>query len=293
MARQLVFEAIGTHWIVDIFDDIDEVLTESLERAIHERIAEFDKNYSRFRRDGWIEQLATKAGTYEVPTDAETLLVLYENIYKMTDGAVTPLIGQVLIDAGYDAEYSLQPKPQLKKPPKWADVLDYNGDCELTMKQPAVLDFGAIGKGYLVDIIAELICSFGVASFIVDAGGDMRHKSETNERLRVGLEHPEDTALAIGIVELNNQSLCGSSGNRRKWGKYHHIINPRTLASPGNILAVWVLAKSTMLADAMTTCLFFVEPVVMLAEFDFDYLIMYADHTVGKSAGFTVELFTV
>lgn len=289
--RQLVFEAIGTHWIVDIVEDLDGGLFESLERAIHERIEEFDKNYSRFRHDGWIERLATQAGTYEVPADAGPLLALYEKVYRVTEGAVTPLIGQVLVDAGYDAEYSLQSKNELMRPPRWDEVIEYKYPL-LTMKKPAVLDFGAAGKGYLVDLIAELISSFGVASFTVDAGGDMRHQSSINEVLKVGLEHPEDTSLAIGVAGLGNRSLCGSAGSRRKWGEYHHIIDPRTLTSPRNILAVWVMAESTMLADAMTTCLFFMEPEKVRSEFVFDYLIMYADYSVSKSAGFSAELFT-
>ncbi|HCC84049.1 TPA: hypothetical protein DEP96_04355 [Candidatus Uhrbacteria bacterium] len=263
-----------------------------LERAIHERIEEFDKNYSRFRHDGWIERLATQAGTYAVPADGQPLLALYEKVYRLTDGAVTPLIGQVLVDAGYDAEYSLVQKRLLRQPLRWEDVIDYDGGWRLTMKQPAILDFGAAGKGYLVDLIAELLISFQVTSFTVDAGGDMVQRSITNELLRVGLEHPEDTAQVIGVVELGNRSLCGSAGNRRKWGEYHHIVDPRTLTSPRNILAVWVLAETTMLADALTTCLFFVEPEVMLAEFRFDYLIMYADQMVVQSPGFAAELFT-
>ncbi len=291
MARQLVFEAIGTHWVIDIEDEIDDVLAESLKRAIHQRIEEFDKNYSRFRHDGWIERLATKAGTYEVPADAEPLLALYAQAYRLTDGAVTPLIGQVLIDAGYDADYSLQPKNKLMTPPKWEDIMEYR-HLLLTMKKPAVLDFGAAGKGYLVDLIAELLSSFGIISFTVDAGGDMSHQSSTNEVLRVGLEHPEDTTQAIGVVELGNKSLCGSAGNRRKWGEYHHIIDSRTLSSPRNILAVWVIAESTMLADVLTTCLFFVGPNILMTEFVFDYLIMYADSSVEMSTGFTAEVFT-
>ena len=298
MSTRWEFEAIGTHWVIDYenpppgMEGLGEAAAK-LKCAIEKLIEEFDKNYSRFRQDGLIARIAEQAGSFELPVDARRMLELYERVYRITGGVVTPLIGQVLVDAGYDAEYSLKSKLELVVPPTWGEVfgeIDYENG-QLTTKQPAVLDFGAAGKGYLVDLVAELMASFGLTDFTVDAGGDMCQRSSNASKLRVGLEDPRDTSLAIGVVEIGNQSLCGSAGNRRKWGKYHHIIDSRTLESPQDILAVWVMAETTMLADMLTTCLFFMEPKIMLDEFEFDYLIMYADGSVVQSTNFGAELF--
>src|ERR1035437_4573992 len=123
---QFSFEAIGTHWTIDIYESISVEKENELREKVLNRIAEFDKNYSRFRKDSWINELSLKAGTYNLPADAEPMFSLYRDFYKLTDGLLTPLIGQLLVDAGYDAEYSLAQNKPLSKPPSWDEVIDYH-----------------------------------------------------------------------------------------------------------------------------------------------------------------------
>ena len=106
---------------------------------------------------------------------------------------------------------------------------------------------------------------------MVNAGGDIRTKGRT---LRVGLENPADTTQAIGVAEISNISICGSAGNRRAWDKYTHIINPKTAKSPTETLAVWVVAESTILADGLTTALFFTEPNLLKDKFNFEFFLL-------------------
>jgi thiamine biosynthesis lipoprotein len=203
---------------------------------------------------------------------------------------MTPLIGQTLVQAGYDAEYSLKPG-KLTTPPEWDEVLKYNFP-NLTLKKPALLDFGAVGKGYLVDIIGELLESQGVASFCINAGGDILYKTATGVKLDVALEHPANPDMGIGVAHLKNQSLCGSAANRRAWVDFHHIINPATLTSPKELSAVWVVADSGLLADALTTALFFVDQSVLQKHFDFAYALVSEDMSLAHSANFPAVFFT-
>lgn len=284
------FKAIGTQWTISLPDGLLAAERENLERVIQERIAVFDKNYSRFRNDSLIAEMAVRAGTYELPADAQPMLDLYEKIFRLSNGSVTPLIGQVLSDAGYDASYSLREKP-LSRPLAWDEVLEYRYP-NLTLKQPALLDFGAAGKGYLIDLIAGILKMGGVSSFLVDAGGDMAHVDLLEKPIEIALEHPDDTDSAIGIASLCNRSLCGSAGNRRRWGRFHHIIDPHALASPQHIKALWTMASTTLEADMLATALFFMKPETLRAEFDFDYLIVQADDSISRSKGFAATLFT-
>ncbi|HTH93027.1 MAG TPA: FAD:protein FMN transferase [Candidatus Paceibacterota bacterium] len=293
MASQLNFEAIGTRWHIDIYEALTSDQESVLSVAIHERIAIFDLNYSRFRADSLVTRMAHAAGTYDMPQDFKKMHDLYKKMYEVTDGYVTPLIGQTLSDAGYDAEYSLQQRAELHTPSPWEEIMQYDHP-ELVIKFPALLDFGAAGKGYLVDIVAEVIESYGIYQYCVDAGGDMVHRGGVP--IKVGLEHPDNSDQVIGFVELRNNSVCGSAGNRRVWqtskGTMHHIIDPKELSSPTNILAVWVIADTTLLADGLTTCLFFASPQALREHFTFDYLIMRPDHSVEYSDNFPVTLFT-
>ncbi len=283
------FEAIGTHWTIDIFDDPDGIEKDELFDKIHSRINEFDLAYSRFRSDSLVTQMSKQAGDYILPDDATPLIELYEKLYQLTEGKLTPLIGRTLEQAGYDASYSLKPK-KLIAPPAWDEVLAYEpSNRTLTLKQPALLDFGAAGKGYLVDIVSEIIEKEGVQSYTVDAGSDIRYRGQ--DPLKVGLENPSEATQAIGVADLQNQSLCASAGNRRKWEGFHHIINPHTLQSPQEILATWAIAETTLIADGVTTALFLTAPESLTSHFNFQYLILYSDFSIKKSAEFPAELF--
>lgn len=201
---------------------------------------------------------------------------------------MTPLVGRLLEDAGYDAAYSLEQAAPLVSPPAWDDVMEV-GEKDLCIKEPVLLDFGAAGKGYLIDIVAGILEAHGISEFSIDAGGDIIVRGAVQ---RVGLENPLNASEVIGTVDVANQSICGSSGNRRAWGKFHHIMDPRTLASPRHIKALWVVADTTLLADGLSTALFFVEPEALEAKYDFEYTILYPDASFKKSEGFAGEIFT-
>ncbi len=283
------FEAIGTQWQIDLSDGLLASKKAEIFRLITDRIKVFDQHYSRFRKDSLVTVMSEKAGVYTLPPDAEPMFLLYEDLYRRTNGLMTPLIGTVLSAAGYDAEYSLQTK-KMVTPPPLETVMTRNG-LELILHQPVLFDFGAAGKGYLIDIIANILRSKNIESFCVDAGGDMAYYTNSKEGLRVGLEDPTNTEKIIGVATILNQSLCGSAGNRRVWGSFHHIINPSTLTSPRHIAALWVIAPTTLIADALSTALFFVDPENLLPIYQFEYLLVMNDFSIRRSKNFPIELF--
>jgi thiamine biosynthesis lipoprotein len=280
------FEAIGTQWVITCYDS---PISKKLQDLILSRIETFDLSYSRFREDSLVSRMAKAAGTYPLPKDASAMLDFYYDIYTLTNGAVTPLIGQTLADAGYDAAYSFRAKSTIHSPPKWNEILSYT-DNEITLNSPQLLDFGAAGKGYLVDIIAELLLASGIIAFAVDAGGDIRVINAPTIQ-KIGLENPADSKQIIGIARIQNQSICGSAGNRRVWANYHHIIDPFKLSSPDHIAAVWVSAPTTMLADGLTTALYFVEPKILKSSYNFEYALVLSDGSLKKSSNFPAEFF--
>jgi len=103
---------------------------------------------------------------------------------------VDPLIGRQLELLGYDPTYSLTPAPaalraaeRARARPTWAADIVRDGTTLIT-RRPLVIDVGAAGKGYLVDIVSAMLQQAGVAGFVVDAG---------------------DTALADGRAERSPQ----------------------------------------------------------------------------------------
>jgi thiamine biosynthesis lipoprotein len=283
LEHTLLFEAIGTHWSIKT----ERELSEEVKLAIHSRIETFDMTYSRFRKDSLVTKIAQQKGTFVFPEDAMPLFAFYRKLYELTNGKMTPLIGGMLEKAGYDANYSLQPKTQ-ESLPAWDDVLKIDG-TKVTTTQPVTLDVGAAGKGYLVDVICELLDRAGINEYVVDASGDLRHKGHNENR--VGLEDPREPGAVIGVIDVRNQSLCASAITRRKWGKYHHVFDPDTKDSTKGIVATWVTADSTMLADGIATSLFFVDPNAIRKEFTFEFVRMHDDGGVEYSPAFEKALF--
>ena len=281
------FDAIGTPWtiLVDLASG-PPAAGRRLMDDVKERIALFDQTYSRFRADSWVAGLAGPPGMFRLPPDAYPLIEFYDRLYHATAGAVTPLIGQTMAALGCGPVLGLaEPAP-----PQWDAAFHYDRDT-LTTCQSVHLDVGAAGKGYIVDLVHEMLIAAGSTTHIIDAGHDIRHYSSNAAMLDVGMENPRDISQAVGITRIGNQSIAASSGAVRRWGNYHHIIDPRTLTSPTQVIATWAIADTAMVADGLATALFLVEPEA-LGQFDFEYGVLDADMTLTYSPGFPAQLFT-
>jgi thiamine biosynthesis lipoprotein len=287
--KRSTFDAIGTRWDITSDDDLSDATWGECMQRVSERIEQFDVVYSRFREDSLVTKMSQQAGTYPLPADGYRLLKCYEQLYKATAHKVTPLIGNTLADAGYDAAYSFRPKP-LSSPYEWADVLTYD-QSSLTVSQPVVLDFGAAGKGYLIDIISQLMDQTGISNHTINAGGDIIHRSSSGEDLTVGLQNPVALSEVVAITKISNKSLCASAGSKRKWGTFHHIIDPKALKSPMTILATWAIARDTLTADGIATALFFTDAVSLQKTFTFSYAVLYADMSFQHSNDFPITTF--
>ena len=282
--HSLSFEAIGTLWLIET----DTPLSTRLTQKIFKRIESFDKTYSRFRSDSLVSQIAKKEGIYTFPNDAVELFAFYKKIYDVTNGKVTPLIGGVLEKAGYDATYSFVETAQTKLP-LWDEALQWNGNI-VKVHMPVTLDVGAAGKGYLVDLVCGLLDVEGITNYIIDAGGDVRHKGALENK--VGLEDPYDPSRVIGAIDVKDKSICASAINRRAWGDgVHHIFDPDFMKPTKEIIATWVIADTAMIADGLATALFFVDPNVLRKQFNFEFLRMRHNGAIDYSTAFEGRLF--
>lgn len=284
----LSFDAIGTGWVIDIYDDV--VKGENLENEVLQIISKFSKVFSRFDPTSEVSKASASSYIISIPNQYKKLINLYFDLYKLTYGKFTPLIGNLLEDAGYNKDYSLK-SGTLRAVLKWEEVIFWNNK-ELEIKTPVTLDFGAAGKGFLVDLIGKFLESEGIINYCIDAGGDILYRTTTDTKLKVGLENPDNSSQAIGICTIKNQSICGSSGNRRKWDKYNHIFDPDKLESVEKIKAVWVISDEAYIADGLSTALFLKDPETFKSVYNFEYLIIYKDNQFKKSINFPGEVFT-
>jgi len=282
--KVFTFDATGTKWEISVPVDTD---SDYLELQVKNLVSEYENIYSRFKDTSLVSKISDTTGTFELPQSAERLFDAYQQITRITEGAFTPLIGKTLNEAGYDKNYSFNSKVTSKLP-RWDEVIEYDFP-KIKIDQPVEFDFGAGGKGYIIDLVAEMLEHSEISEFIVDAGHDIRCKLK--KPISIGLEHPTDPTLVIGKVELAEGSICGSSGNRRRWSNYHHIISGLDQKSPTKVTSTWVVTQNTLLADILSTSLFFVEPEVLKKFYDFEYIVLYSDFTIKKSENLKGEIF--
>ncbi len=288
--RHFGYESMGTKWMITVWDECSDEVFDGLSKTIIEQSQEFDRTYSRFKKTSLIWELSQKQGVVPVPKDLIDMLRLYERLFDCSRGQCNPLVGFAISDLGYDAEYSLQTQKKIRPVPNLHDAITILDDGHIELFDSVLIDLGAVGKGFFVDKIAAFLQEKGMQRFLVDGSGDIYYKGN-GQTIRAGLEHPGDPTKAIGVVEMTDGAMCGSGSNRRKWGSYHHIIDPTSLQSPQQVVASWVMADNAALADGLATCLFLTEPECFENEFSFEYCLMNREHKIKRSAGFTAELF--
>jgi thiamine biosynthesis lipoprotein len=290
------FDAIGTKWEIET----DKPLGKILKQDIQSRIEQFDKTYSRFQSDSLISRIAyaSQGGSFDFPEDSIALFDLYDHLHKVTSGAIDPLVGRDLELLGYDRNYSLKPESDVVRTREyscgrliWSKDIARKGKSIIT-KRPLVIDIGAIGKGYLVDIISSMLRNAEITEFVVDGSGDLQHLGKFG--IQVGLEHPFDPSSVIGVANLKNSALCASAVNRRAWGNgLHHVLDARTGFPVRDVVATWVIADDAIIADGLATALFFTSEDLLSENFSFSYVRMFSDGTAEISQDFEGDVFTL
>lgn len=293
------FDAIGTRWRIDTELPLDEGIV-ALIAALVDR---FDREWSRFREDSVVSDLADRAArapaTVPAPRDAAAMLDLYSALSDATAGAVNPLVGDALARRGYDAHYSLIDRGAQAAPARWRDLLAWDRD-ELRLTGPATIDVGALGKGRLVDLVGAVLAEASLSRFTVDASGDLLLRGgggAGGPEERIALEHPFDPSRAIGVWTVVEGALCASAVGRRAWpgadgGGLHHVLDARTGEPVRTIAATWATAPDTMTADAAATALFFAGGERFAAAHGVEWVRMTTSGRVEWSPRCGAELFT-
>ncbi len=283
------YQSMGTTWKISIWDEINEKIFHDIRVEIMQKSQEFDRTYSRFIKTSFVWELTKKTGVVEVPEDFMNMLKLYNQFYEPSDKKLNPLIGFTISDLGYDADYSLTPQQTIRSTPDVNTAVKILDNSHIFLSESVLFDFGALGKGYFVDVIAHFLKQKNVQRFLVDGSGDISYVGN-DESIRVGLEHPEDPSKVIGVVEMKQGTMCSSGTNRRKWGEFSHIIDPYSRTSQHTIISTWVMAKSAAVSDALATALF-LSPPESFSFVPFEYCILNSDYKIKRSAGFLAELF--
>ncbi len=126
--------------------------------------------------------------------------------------------------------------------------------------KPAVIDFGATGKGIALDEIKSLLSEYKIKEAVVSIGGSILLVGD--KEFTVGIRNPEGNSGSY-IAKLHIPEGCvTTSGSYEQQfeadGKiYHHILDPKTGYPVDNgLLSVTIISGSGILSDALSTACF-------------------------------------
>jgi thiamine biosynthesis lipoprotein len=139
-------------------------------------------------------------------------------------------------------------------PASFRDIEVDETDRTITIHRPLVIDLGAVAKGLAIDLAAKELAV--LKNYAIDAGGDVyaRGCNAAGGPWRVAVRHPRRPAEAWCVLRLSDAAVCTSGDYARTGaGGEHHIVDPRTGRSPGELVSMTVVAPTAMLADGLST----------------------------------------
>ena len=191
--------------------------------------------------------------------------------YKATSGLFDVTVEPLVEAWGFAAKHITE----IPDSAKINSLLKCIGSNNLSLKKNVLskaklcikIDVNGIAQGYSVDVIANFIEQEGINNYLVELGGEIRVKGRKlpgNEKMKVGIESPNDEDLEAGImqqiIELDSGAIT-TSGNYRKYyesngKKISHLIDPRTGYSIQNeMISATVYANDATTADAFDNAL--------------------------------------
>lgn len=259
MVSLLAFTALGTAWSISI--DQPEPLSvgqlDQLQDAALQRSAAFEARFSRFQPGSEVRAFATTGpGSYSISPELTTLLAAADRLRQLTHGAYDPAVGGLLEAAGYTAGYRLTPDWEYLREwqlPLWQ--LDAENH-QVTIDRPVIFDLGGIGKGYWIDQLSQWLLHAGYLYHLVDGGGDMMATTKADGTAwQVAIEYPGQPELAIGRCQLRHQGFAASDTHRRRWGDWHHLLDPHHKVAVSHLHGVAAVAPTAWEADQTTSFL--------------------------------------
>ncbi|MEP7162368.1 MAG: FAD:protein FMN transferase [Candidatus Moraniibacteriota bacterium] len=288
--QEFIYKALGTSWCLLV--DAPE-FPEAAREVVLDYVTDFEKRFSRFLPDSEVNAFRTSgAGEYPISPEFMTLLRRADRLRTLTAGSYDPAMANLLERAGYGGKQMESPDGDVEKfsLPHW----ELSGE-KLVIDGPVAFDLGGTGKGYCIDGVAAVLRRLGYEYFLVDGGGDMvGTKKRDGSAWHIALEYPGKKDTAAGTLELSHQGLAVSDSFRRRWGKWHHIVNPKEKKAVEGIIGCMAVAQDAWAADSVTSGLFLTSAErygALSLEFQAEYLVFYQDGQVRKSPHWNGELF--
>lgn len=204
-----------------------------------------DSDIGRLNREAHVRPVVVHDWTYQV---LENAIELNRRSCGVFDVAVAPILQAKGLLPCFDQHAPTAGAPSM-------EGIELLAGRAVRFRDPAIrIDLGGIAKGFAVDRARDALGRFGIASGIVNAGGDLLVFGSEPQTIHV--RDPRDPRRLICSIALGNEALASSA---RKFDPMRSagtddtaVVHPAT-GDPATLFAgVTVRAPSCMTADALT-----------------------------------------
>ncbi len=248
-ALRFTLRAMACDWGVEILGEPDAYAEQAASAAFAE-VERLERVLSRFVPSSDVSRIsaATPGEAVRVGIEAFECLELAERVWRESDGAfdVTYASAQAVDanaaggDAGAAPAEAGHPRLRLDR-----------ATLSVSVRAPGTtVDLGALGKGFALDAAAQVLTDWGVGGARLHCGGSTvvsLGDGPSGAAWEVDLRDPFDATRSVARCRPGALALSGSANAARS-----HIVDPRGRPIDER-RAVWALAPSAVLADALST----------------------------------------
>ena len=254
--------------------DVTENEAATILRRVRAAVSMVDSLMSNYRPDSDVSRINAAAGNgkwIEVSEQTAEVLRASLDYARRTGGAFDPTVGPVVDVWGFYREQGAMPTAASLDSARalvgWALVQTASPARVRLPRAGMRLDFGAIAKGYAVDLALAEAARAGGERVMIDLGGNIGVLGESPEgdAWPLGLRHPRRPDAVFAMIEIETGAVATSGDYERYFVhdgvRYAHIVDPRTGWPVQGVASVSVLAPSGIDSDALSTSLFVLGPV--------------------------------
>jgi thiamine biosynthesis lipoprotein len=274
--------AMGTHLSFAAFTTpaLDAEHVQALFSRATDEIVRLEKLMTTWDPASEISQVNAAAGKHGIAVSPETFDVVRESLHASAISEGTFDITFETLHGLWKFDQDLDPHPPTAAQVRdrvrylgWSHVKLDEATRTIALDEAHVrIGLGGIAKGYAVDRASKVLADGGVATFFVQAGGDLFTKGvkpDGNPWI-AGIRDPRGPDNDyFAMMPVNDHAFSTAGDYERSYmvdGKrYHHIIDPRTgyPATASRSVTIW--APTAFVADELDDAVFILGPQKGLA----------------------------
>jgi len=244
--------------------DMDDILSEEVAIKAYEEGIRLSKIFNLYDEKSEIS-LLNKNRKMHVSDEFIELLKIAKEFYELTDGKYDVSLGKSILERKKGL-------PETAKCSFKDVVIEQNF---ITLKNDdVIIDLGSVAKGYIVEMMTQVLQDEGVLAGLVDGRGDIRIFGDIIQN--IDIQHPRLKDQTISKITVGECAIATSGDYNQYVDSFEksHILNSLDIAS------ITVVGPNLALVDAFATA-FFVSKSQKLLEKYKDLKVMTIDKNMN------------